>query len=160
MDKNRCIGKTAGYQGLPWHLPKDFQHFKEKSLGKPIIIGRTTFEAFGAKPLPKRDNIIVTRDTSYAKEGILVAHSMEEALASAKDLATDDIIIAGGTQIYTQALNMGIVTRMILTEIDMEAEGDAYFPAFNKSEWVEISREPQVEKGIAYDFVVYERTSK
>ena len=158
MDKKRCIGQTNGHKGLPWHLPGDMAHFREKTRGKPIIFGRKTFEAFGAHPLPKRPNIIVTRDMSFQVKGVEVAHCLESALCLAKMHGSEEIIIGGGTQIYQQALALDVVTRMVLTEINLDVEGDAFFPEFDKDVWGEISRTAQEENGTHYDFVVYEKS--
>lgn len=157
MDKNRCIGKTNSEKGLPWHLPKDLQHFRDLTKNKPVIFGRKTFEAFGGKPLPNRSNIVITSDTSYPSKGFDVVQNFKEAIDKAKSISENEIIIGGGSYVYQQALAHESTTHMILTEIDIEAEGDAYFPAFDESAWVEISRENQQENGVSYDFVVYEK---
>lgn len=157
MDKKGCIGKQDGRKGLPWHLPGDMKHFRRITKDKPMVFGRKTFEAFGAKALPNRPNIIVTSNESYHALGCDIVHSLEEALSIAKTYDSDEIIICGGSQIYAESLAKGLVSRMVLTEIDLDVEGDAFFPSYMKSEWRECSREPQEENDTRYDFVVYEK---
>lgn len=153
MGKNRLIGID---NNLPWHLPNDLKHFKEATLGKPIVMGRKTFESFGSTPLPKRPNLVVSRNMDYVAQGAEVFPSVEEALASQKDAA--EIAIIGGAQIYEQWINK--VDKLIITLVDAELEGDAYFPAIDLTIWQEVSRKhhPQDAKHkYAFDFVEYKK---
>ena len=135
MDQNRLIGAN---NGLPWHLPDDMKWFVDKTLGKPVIMGRKTYDSIPAKykPLKERHNIIVTRNDDYRAEGCTVVHSIETALAAAGNVP--EIIIGGGTQIYAQMLP--IASRLYLTLVEGAFEGDAYFPEFDQSAWRETFR--------------------
>ncbi len=121
---------------LPWHLPSDLKHFKKVTMGKPIIMGRKTFESIG-KPLPGRMNIVVTRNPEWRAKGVEVAHSLEEAvgLASLEGL---EVMVIGGEELYRRALP--IVDRIYLTEVDIEVEGDAQFPLLGAG-WKTIDNE-------------------
>ena len=151
MAHNRVIGAK---NDMPWHLPADLKYFKRITLGKPIIMGRKTFDSIG-RPLPGRQNIVVTRNGSWAHEGVDVATSLEAALALVDE--AEEIMITGGAQIFEMA--MDAVDRLYITEIDLDVEGDTYFPEFQVSDWKEISREAHpIEEGRpAYSFVVYDR---
>lgn len=155
LSLNHVIGKN---NQLPWHMPNDLAHFKELTVGKPVIMGRKTFESIG-KPLPKRRNIIITRDKAFTVKGAEVVHSLEEALQKTQNEV--EVQIIGGTEIYTQALPFA--THMDLTIIDTEIEGDTYFPQWNKTEWREITREDFTkddEHPYDYHFITYERIQK
>lgn len=159
MAENRVIGRD---NGLPWRLPTDLRHFKTVTMGKPIVMGRKTFESIG-RPLPGRDNIVVTRGTEIASDQVHVAYSLDEAVGLAEDFAIDrgveEIFIVGGAQIYEEAI--GRADRLYVTEVAGAPEGDAYFPAIDLTVWKEVSREGPVrgEKDSApMTFVVYERT--
>ena len=143
MGKNRVIGKN---NSLPWKLPEDMKRFKELTLGKPVVMGRKTFESIG-KPLPNRTNIITTHDKNYKAEGCIVASSADEALKSAE--GNEELMIIGGAQIYKEFLPRA--DRMHLTLIDKAFEGDSYFPDYNKDEWKEVHREGH--KGSKYKFI-------
>jgi dihydrofolate reductase len=152
MDRNRVIGKG---EALPWHISSDLQHFKKITMGKPIIMGRKTHESIG-RPLPGRENIILTRDKSYQSEGCTVLHSMEEIYEHCKDL--EEIMITGGAEIYKLSLDQ--VTYLYLTEVHTEIEGDTYFPEFDRDEWEEVSRsdfKADEKNEFDYSFVVLER---
>ena len=152
MGKNRTIGKN---NSLPWTLPADMQYFRDKTRGKPVIMGRKTYESIG-KPLPKRLNIIVTHDNEYKAEGCVVVHSADEALKAAGNV--EEVMIIGGSQIYKEFLPK--VNRMYLTFIDAEFEGDTYFPEYKIEEWKEVSyeeHERDAENQYDYRFVVLER---
>lgn len=133
MAKNRVIGKN---NQMPWHLPADLQHFKKITLGKPIIMGRHTFESIG-KPLPGRKNIVITSQQDYSFEGIEVFHSLDKAIDSLLD--SEEIIIMGGGRIYQQMLVHA--DRLYLTHIDYEVEGDTFFPEYKSLGWDKISKE-------------------
>jgi dihydrofolate reductase len=151
MGHNRVIGKD---NSLPWKLSADMKRFKELTSGKPVIMGRKTFESIG-KPLPNRTNIIITRDKDYKTESCVVVHSVEEALKAAK--GNKEIMIIGGEQIFKQFLP--IANKMYLTFIDEDFEGDAYFPEYNKSEWKEVKKEEHNNE-LKYAFVDLERIKK
>lgn len=132
MAKNRVIGKD---NAMPWHLPADLQHFKATTLGKPVIMGRRTYESIG-KALPGRLNIVITSQADYALEDAQVCHSCEHALELAQKQAKDVMVIGGGS-IYDAFLHQA--TQLYLTFIDLDVEGDTHFPDWNKvAKWREI----------------------
>jgi len=144
MATNRCIGKN---NEMPWYIPEDFKHFKEKTLGKPIIMGRKTFESIvnrNGKPLPKRKNIVISR-TGYKFDhpDVIICTSLDIAIETAKEYAQehgiDEIIIGGGAQLYELALP--ITDKYYLTEVNMNVDGDAFLTDLPSHEWQEISRE-------------------
>lgn len=151
MADNGVIGKDGK---MPWHLPEDLRYFKAQTLGKPVIMGRKTWESIGAKPLPGRDNFVISRNPDYNAEGAIVVGSLDEALSLVE--WADEVMIAGGGQIYAEAL--ALADRLYLTEVHIETDGDARFPAFNGGEWVEISREDRTDGDTAYSFVVLDRS--
>mgnify|MGYP003641008623 CR=1 FL=1 len=158
MAKNRVIGNN---NNLPWQLPNEMAYFRQMTLGKPVILGRKTFQSFGERPLPKRPHIVITRDRNYAPEGVEIAHTMSEAIELAHKYVSDEIMVIGGGEIYKAALEESInkyTTRIYLTEINLDVAGEIKFPEFEKSKFKEISRQPQSENGINYDFVLYEST--
>lgn len=152
MDRNRVIGKN---DTLPWHIASDLQNFKKITMGKPIVMGRKTHESIG-RPLPGRENIILTRDQNYHAEGCTVLQSMDEIFEYCKDV--DEIMITGGSEIYQHTLDQA--SRLYLTEVHTEIDGDTFFPEFDRTEWKEISREDfkaDEENDYDYSFVVLER---
>lgn len=124
--ESRIIGNKGQ---IPWHIPEDFVHFKSKTMGHPIIMGRKTFETF-PKPLPGRTHIVITRDTEYkVPEGVFVCDSVEKAIEIAKEKAgSEEIFIIGGGQIYKEALPF--TNRLYLTLVDGDFEGDTFFPDY------------------------------
>ncbi|MBD3669523.1 MAG: type 3 dihydrofolate reductase [Gammaproteobacteria bacterium] len=153
MAENRVIGID---NRLPWKLPADMQWFRKHTLGKPIIMGRKTFESFGGRALPERLNIVITSDQTYRHEDIVVAHSIDEALAAAGDV--DEVMIIGGMSFYEQMLPRA--DRLYMTQVHGQFEGDAWFPEFDLDEWTELMREvhPADNKNPhAYSFVILER---
>lgn len=147
MAKNRVIGSG---DKIPWHIPEDFQYFKEKTLGKPIIMGRATFESIhkmkGTDPLSgsclsNRYNIVVTRQSNYKPVDCGVCHSLRSAIDLAAGQNTDEIMICGGGQIYTEALS--IADRLYITEINENYEGDVFFPEWDKNIWSLTSSNPR-----------------
>jgi dihydrofolate reductase len=140
---NGVIGRDGR---LPWHLPADLKRFKAQTIGRPMIMGRKTFESFPS-PLPGRRHIVLTRDLGWTAAGAEVAHSVEEALA----LAGDDAAVIGGAEVF--ALFLDRAERVELTEVHAEPEGDATVPAF--SGWREVGREDHPAEGDrpAYSFV-------
>lgn len=150
---NRVIGKD---NGMPWHLPADLQYFKKVTLGKPIVMGRKTYESIG-RPLPGRMNIVISRDANYRAEGIETATTVQEALSLAGKV--DEVMVIGGGAIY--AFCMEDADRLYITHINATIEGDTEFPAYEAGlDWEKISSEfrPSDEKN-AYDldFCVYDR---
>jgi dihydrofolate reductase len=148
---NGVIGKD---NALPWHLPEDLKWFKRNTLGKPVIMGRKTWDSIG-RPLPKRPNIVVTRQTDWSVEGVYAAHSLAEAIILAERLApeTDEVMVIGGNALFVEALPL--CARLYITEIARDYDGDVRFPAFDRGCWREISREHNGGDP-AYDFVVLE----
>src|SRR3972149_7478103 len=134
LASNRIIGRG---NRMPWHISDDLKRFKALTLGHPVVMGRKTFESIG-KPLPGRDNIVVTRSQAFAAPGCRVVHSLAEALAAAQ--GASEVFVIGGAQIY--ALALPLADRLQLTEVDAAIDGDAYFPDFDRGAWREGSREP------------------
>ncbi|MCP2041431.1 dihydrofolate reductase [Neisseria sp. HSC-16F19] len=148
---NGCIGMD---NGMPWHIPEDFAFFKQYTLGKPVLMGRKTWDSLPRKPLPGRRNIVITRQTDWQAEGAERADSLETALYMAADAA--EIIIMGGAEIYTQALPLA--TDLRLTEVALTVDGDAFFPPLPPGQWQSVSREEHESgKGIRFAFVHYRR---
>jgi len=147
LGKNRIIGNE---NKLLWNIPGDMKHFRGLTSGKSIIMGRKTYESIG-RPLPKRKNIIVTRDKNYKVEGCFVVHSLDAAL---KEAGPGEVMVIGGAQIYSEFLPRA--HKMYLTLIDHEFGGDAKFPKWNDSEWKIVSKENHKEE-FAYSFVNFER---
>src|SRR3989338_1455338 len=149
MGRRRVIGKG---NSLPWKLPADMERFKKLTSGKPVIMGRKTFESIG-KPLLNRKNIILTRDKTYKAEGCIVVHASQDALKAAN--GAPEAVVIGGAQIYKEFLPMA--NRMYLTFIDEDFEGDAYFPEFDTNEWKETSKEEHSDVKLKFAFVDLER---
>jgi dihydrofolate reductase len=121
---------------IPWHHPEDFAHFKAETMGHILVMGRATYDSIG-RPLPGRTTIVITRDPDWSADGVMVAHSLEEALAAAGDLP-GDVMVAGGAQIY--ALALPHATHQVLTEVRGDPDGDTFYPGWDRSEWVETRR--------------------
>jgi dihydrofolate reductase len=159
VSQNRAIG-AKGW--MPWDIPEDLKHFKALTRGKPMIMGRVTFESIG-KPLPGRTSIVVTRDKSwsFADERVIVCHDIKTAIQIADDIAIRDgvneVIIAGGAQIYKLALPF--TTRYEITEVHDEFDGDTFLPQLAETEWQEINRDdrPTPESGPGFSFVTWEK---
>lgn len=152
--KNNVIGKD---NQLPWYLPGDLAYFKRTTLNHCILMGRATFESFG-HALPKRTNIVITRDPYWTATGAMVAHSVEEALGLAFDEGEEEAFVLGGAQIFEETKDLW--DRLYLTRVELEPEGDTFFPEIDFSEWREISREEHpadAKNPCAYTFFVYER---
>ncbi len=151
MAENRVIGKD---NQMPWHMPADLKHFKSLTFGKPIIMGRKTFDSLG-RALPGRDNLIVSRNTQYYAPGATVYGSLPEALDAAH---AAEVMIIGGAQIFEQALPMA--DTLYVTSIDLAVEGDTFFPPWNEAEWQEVSREAHEadeNNPHAYTFITLKR---
>jgi dihydrofolate reductase len=149
---NGVIGKDGK---LPWHLPADLKRFKAQTMGKPMVMGRKTFESFPS-PLPGRRHIVLTRDTSWAAEGAEVAHSPADALALAGD---GEVAVIGGAEVF--ALLLDRAEAIELTEVHLDVEGDATVPGFD-SGWRETAREEHASEAgrPAYSFVTLERVQE
>lgn len=145
--------------GLLWHIPDDMKHFKEKTLGHPIIMGRKTFESIIeilGKPLPGRENIVVTRNKEYSYSGVTVFLSLAQALSHARTLDTQEIHIGGGAELYKQALPM--VDELYLTLVDDEPlEADTFFPNYSHDFEVAKEHEKRNHEGLSYQWVDYVR---
>jgi dihydrofolate reductase len=156
LASNRAIGKN---NELLWQLPEDMRHFRETTRGKPVIMGRKTWESLPERfrPLPGRHNIVISRNPAFAAPGATLAGSLEDALrmAAAKG-SSDEVFVIGGAEIYRQALP--ISSRLYLTEVEECVDGDVFFPPTPPQDWQEISRQRQPGTGgPAFSFVVYQR---
>jgi dihydrofolate reductase len=152
-DRNRVIGKDGT---LPWRLPDDLKHVRALTVGKPLIMGRRTYESFPRRPLPDRTNIVVTRDPSFRPDGVVVARTPDEALALAGD--APEIVIFGGASIFGHFLPLA--DRLYVTEVDAAVAGDTYFPALDAAEWREIEREEHAKDdrhAFAFRFITLDR---
>lgn len=152
LARNRVIGIE---NRLPWRLPEDLAHFKALTLGHPVLMGRKTFESLG-RPLPGRTNIVITRNPDFRPEGCAVADAIPAALGLCQD--ADEVFFIGGADLYAQVIPLA--DRLYLTEVGTEAEGDAWFPDYDRNAFREVAREPHLgEKGdpLRFDFVVYDR---
>ena len=151
-------GTIGDKNSLLWHIKEDMRFFRTTTSGHAVIMGRKTFESLGSKPLPKRTNIVITRqDVEF--EGALTAHSLEEAIAMAKEACGDDeIFVMGGAQIYAEALN--VVDRLYITRVERDYKGDTSFPEIDYSQWQLVSEE-RYERGEEFDspfaFLCYDR---
>jgi dihydrofolate reductase len=140
---------------LPWRLPADMAYFVSQTKGKPVLMGRKTFESLG-KPLRDRTNVILSRTLNEVPEGCMIVRSVEEALEPFKE---QELMVIGGEEIYRQVLPYA--NRILLTEIDREYEGDAYFPVFDRTVWALVSRTPGIrdeKNDLPYAFSVYQRS--
>ena len=156
--ENGVIGRNGK---LPWHLKSDLQYFKSVTMGRPLVMGRKTYESIG-RPLPGRTNIVVTRDADFSAPGIVVARDLDQALALAREDAArrgaDSIAVIGGTDIFAQT--MPIADKLALTIVHARPKGDTFFPQIDPAQWRETERRPQ-DKGpqddCAFTFVTYVR---
>ena len=159
MTRNRVIGRD---NDLPWQLPKDMKFFMQTTLGKPVIMGRKQFQSM-PRPLPRRSNIVLTRDTGFdpgpgsETAPVLVAHDLDSAIGTAREIADRDsvseIMVIGGAEIY--ALTLPRAERLYCTLVDTELQGDTFFPEFDESAWREVSREQHDrDERHAYDFCI------
>ena len=153
LAQNRIIGNA---NQIPWHIPEDFAFFKRYTTGKPIIMGRKTWDSLPRKPLPNRRNIVITRQADWQADGAEAVHDFQAALQACA--GEREAVIIGGAQIY--AIALPFATDLRLTEIALNPAGDAYFPEFSRDKWREVAREAQVsERGLAYNFVHYQRAA-
>ena len=150
--RNNVIGKG---NALPWDLPADLKHFRETTAGHTVIMGRKTFESIG-RPLPKRRNIVITRQPDYNPEGVEVVSSLETAITTIPD--GEEAFVIGGGEIFKQALPLA--DRVYLTRVEVDVTGDAYFPALEPAEWRETSRREgpvDAKNALPHTFLVLER---
>jgi dihydrofolate reductase len=149
MASNGMIGVDGG---MPWRIPDDMKHFKAVTMGKPIVMGRKTWDSFPKKPLPGRTNIVVTRDPDWRGEGAVAVHTLDAALA--RD--AEEIAVIGGAQIYKLALPRADLVH--LTQVHRDFAGDTHMPPFDNAVWRETAREDHATpEGLAYSFVTLER---
>lgn len=151
--RNRAIGLN---NQLPWHLPEDLKHFRTVTQGHPVIMGRKTWESLpdSFRPLPGRLNLVMSRQKNYPAPGARMVASLSEALEAVNQ--TPEAFVIGGAELYAQALPQA--NRLILTEVETDVAGDAWFPEFDRTLWLESSREVHVsQQGLTFAFVTYER---
>lgn len=156
VSENGVIGRDGG---LPWRLSQDLRRFKQLTMGHHLVIGRRTWEEVGT-PLLGRTMVVVTRDRKFAAQGVLVAHSLDEALELARD--DDEPFIGGGAEIYRMALERSLVDRLYITRVHADIEGDTVFPEIDLEAWRLISREDHEaddKNQYPFSFMVYERGS-
>jgi dihydrofolate reductase len=152
MSNNSLIGREGG---LPWRLSADLQHFKSITMGKPIVMGRLTYESIG-RPLPGRENIILTRDPEYKAEGCTIIHDLEQIKSRCSDV--EELMIIGGAQLYFETLP--IANKLFVTEVHAELDGDTFFPDLDRSQWREMEREhftADEKNDFDFSFVALER---
>jgi dihydrofolate reductase len=145
---NGVIGRDGG---LPWSSTGDLAHFKALTMGHPMVMGRATFESIG-RPLPGRTSIVLTRDAGWTAGGVEVAGDLDAALSTAASL-DDQVFLIGGAQVYAEAIQAGVVDRMVVTHVHQSPDGDAWFPRVEWSSWPETSRETHE----GFDIVTYDR---
>jgi dihydrofolate reductase len=160
MSQNRVIGRQ---NQMPWHLPAELKYFKQVTMGKPVVMGRNTFESIG-KPLPGRANIIVTRNAEYDADGVSVVNSVQDALDLADQLnehdANAEVMVIGGAQIFVETLP--VADRLYLTEVHAIVDGDVFFPQFPREQWRLVSREDyaaDAKNPYSYSVLVLDRRS-
>ncbi|MGY6038493.1 type 3 dihydrofolate reductase [Aeromonas sp. AE23HZ002T15] len=136
MARDQVIGKD---NQMPWHMPADLAHFKRVTLGKPVLMGRKTFESIG-RPLPGRRNLVISRNPDYRADGVEMVDSVEAALARLQEEGVEELMVIGGGYLYGQLLPKA--DRLYLTRIELAVEGDTRFPAFSDAEWMRLESEP------------------
>jgi len=150
MAKNRVIGKD---NKMPWHLPEELAYFKKITMGKPIVMGRNTFESIG-RPLPGRKNIVISRDVSLVIEGVTVVNTIDEAILAGDNC--EELMIIGGAMLYNEMLPKADI--LYLTDIDLEVGGDAFFPDYNEFLWSTSDVQKHISKsGINFNTFSLER---
>lgn len=151
-DPNRVIGLN---NNLPWHIPEDLKYFKETTMGKAMVMGRKTYESIGS-PLPGRLSIVVTRDKTYeAVEGVVIVHTLQDAIEQALAYAEEAMII-GGAEIFE--LSMDLADRLYITEIHEQFEGDTFFPFYNEG-WEKVSQTDVLtsKTGLTFSYLIYDK---
>jgi dihydrofolate reductase len=148
MANNRVIGKD---NQMPWHLPEDLRHFKQVTMGKPVVMGRRTYESIG-EPLPGRQNIVITRNSDMTIPGVTMVSSLSEAFDQAN--VCDELMIIGGGQLYAEALPFADI--LYLTQISLDVDGDTYFPSWDDGQWVKSSDDSGISaNGLEFHFLKY-----
>ena len=153
MANNRVIGLN---NDMPWHLPDDLKFFKAMTVGKPVIMGRKTFESIGSRPLPNRPNFVISRQADFNAPGAKVFSSIDTALAELSD--AEEVIIMGGGQLYNEMLVKA--DKLYLTQIDANIDGDTFFPDWTQMQWEEVAREhhdADERHQFAFDFVTLQK---
>ncbi len=153
QSRNRVIGKN---NHIPWHLPADLRYFKQITMGKPIVMGRKTFDSIG-RALPGRRNIVITRQSSFAAENCEVFHSIDTALHQLQN--ETEVMMIGGAELYAQCMDRA--DYIYLTVVEMECDGDAFFPIVNPAQWTLSSEEifkSDEKNQYGYRFQVWKRT--
>lgn len=156
LDQNQVIGSD---NAMPWHLPDDLKFFKANTLDKTVVMGRKTFESIGARALPKRRNLVITRNPDFQAEGVETFSSIEAALQSCVG-ETSEVIIMGGGQLYQQM--MPFAHKLYLTLVEADVSGDTVFPSWSERDWIETSRyyHPKDERhDFGFEFVILQRVS-
>ncbi|MBT2582110.1 dihydrofolate reductase [Planococcus sp. ISL-109] len=149
-DPEYVIGKD---NQLPWHIPEDLAYFKKHTIGKGMVMGRNTFESIG-RPLPKRRNIVVTRNKDYKADGVDIVHNLDDAIKLA-ETEHDEVMVIGGEQIFREALP--VADRLYITLIHRPFSGDTFFPEYGR-EWKLVSESERLESnGIPFSYLIYER---
>jgi dihydrofolate reductase len=143
---NGVIGRDGD---VPWRIPEDLRHFKATTRGNTVLMGRRTYESIG-RPLPDRSNLVLTRDTGWSAEGVLVVHSLEDGLERAEEL-DGDVMVIGGAQVYAAA--MPLADAQVITEVHASPDGDTFYPDFDRDRW----RESRRERHDGYHLVWWER---
>ena len=157
--KNNVIGKQGK---IPWNIREDFRHFKEKTLGHACVMGDVTYDSLPVKPLPGRENIVLTFDKGYNAPGASIFYSFDDAFKYCRD--KEKVFIIGGASIYRQG--MKYADTLEITRIDREYEGDTFFPEIKEEEWEEVKREDKTSRDtdndfeVNYSFVTYKKKSK
>jgi len=156
VSRNGAIGLN---NQLPWYLPEDLKYFKSVTMGKPLIMGRKTFDSIG-RPLPGRANIVLTRDPQWTSDGVEVVQSVEQALVAGEIACeaadVDEIMVIGGEQIYRMTIDLA--DRIYLTQVDADVEGDAFFPDIDLNNWSQTSvKLPEIIDQHPYQFLVLDR---
>ncbi len=152
---NNAIGKD---NQLLWHLPKDLQFFKQTTWAMPVVMGRKTFESLGGKPLNGRVNIIITRQKDWSHEGVVVVHSLADALFFAKESDYNEVFIAGGGEIYAQAMSQA--NKIFMTRVDAVIDGDTFFPEIDSSDFAlsnEVSHAAHEKHAYGFSFQTWLR---
>ena len=153
ISQNGVIGKNGG---LPWQVPSDLKHFKAVTMGKPVVMGRKTWESLPKKPLPGRQNIVVTRKLGYGAEGADVVNSVEDAIIKAG--AAPEVCVIGGAELFTEILPR--TDRIYLTRILADVSGDTFLPELSRNEWKQVERVTHAKgekDSAAFETFVYER---
>jgi dihydrofolate reductase len=156
VSQNHVIGRD---NQLPWHLPEDLKYFKSVTMGKPILMGRKTFDSIG-RPLPGRTNIVITRDSEWTAQGVEAVTDIRAALAvgerACQAAAIDEIMVIGGAQIYQKFLPYA--DRLYLTKVEAEVEGDAFFPKIDSAHWQQVAEKmPETMDTHPYRFLIFDR---